>query len=404
MGLQGGGGVFGAGPKAQFRRRGGGVVLVEAARSRQFEPLQRHPWRLVQPVLDLRRFQEQPGGGQQRAFEVVTALLEADVGLAPEIVQGGVDRVLGKHQGVFRQIVEQRARVFEKQRQVILDPAGRQTLGNILIEGTFGRRALETGAEAPPETGDGVLVHGEFTARQQADFLHLVLGTLGLRIEGADGLHFLVEQVDAVGHIGAHGEQIQQRAAHGEFTVLEYLADADITRRFQAFAGAVRVQEIALADLEYGAVQPGSGRQPVGQRGGGDDENAPAGLRQGVQGQQALADDVLMRREHVIGQGFPIRQAQHRQVGAVQEETQRRFQPPGGLRVPGHHQTEPRMGLRRPRYRQGVRRSVQFPPVVGFTGVDGELGGGQGEHGERIRSFSRGADSRISVGMRCRGV
>ena len=75
-------------------------------------------------------------------------------------------------------------------------------------------------------------------------------------------------------------------------------------------------------------------------QGGGDrhHEDAVAQLRQPVQAGDALGNDVLVWREQVVGQGFPIGERQHRQVWG--KEAQLLFQTVGGLAVGRQQQGE----------------------------------------------------------------
>ncbi len=61
-------------------------------------------------------------------------------------------------------------------------------------------------------------------------------------------------------------------------------------------------------------------------------------FRQAIQAGDTLGNDVLVRREQIVGQGFPVREVQNRQRG--REELQFLFQPLGTLAVGGQKQGE----------------------------------------------------------------
>ncbi len=115
---------------------------------------------------------------------------------------------------VFRQIVEKRGGLVEEQRQVVFDTGRGDAAGNILVDDRLRRVALEGFAEAGTGFRAGLLVHREFACRQQVDGLHWENSALGVRVEGADGVDLVIEQIDAVGQLRAHRKEVDQPAAH----------------------------------------------------------------------------------------------------------------------------------------------------------------------------------------------
>ena len=57
----------------------------------------------------------------------------------------------------------------------------------------------------------------EFAPGQQAHLGHGVQAALAVGVEGADAVDLVVEQIHTVGLQGAHGEQVDQAAAHRVF-------------------------------------------------------------------------------------------------------------------------------------------------------------------------------------------
>ena len=82
-----------------------------------------------------------------------------------------------------------------------------------------------------------------------------------------------------------------------------------------------------------------------------------AQFRQAVQACDALGNDVLVWREQVVGQGFPVGERQHRQVRG--EEAQLLLQTVGGLAV-------------------GCQQQGEAASVAGGLG-DGKAEGGTGQ-------------------------
>ncbi len=115
----------------------------------------------------------------------------------------------GEQQGLFRQVVKQAGGLVEEERQIVLDAGGPASLAHLLIDGTLGPRQLELLAELAAKQFDGRLVGRVFPGGQQADCLDRFAGALGFGIERTDGVHFIVEEVDAIGAATAHGEEIR---------------------------------------------------------------------------------------------------------------------------------------------------------------------------------------------------
>jgi len=67
-------------------------------------------------------------------------------------------------------------------------------------------------------------------------------------------------------------------------------------------------------------------------------------LRQPIKAGDALGNDVLMRREQIVGQGFPVGEMQHRKIGG--EKLQFLFHSLGALAVGGQKQGEAFRGAR----------------------------------------------------------
>ncbi len=206
---------------------------------------------------------EQLGRRQQRPLGVDTAILVTAAHILPEVLGSLLDAGQGEDLGVFRQIVEQRRGLVEEQRQVVLDTRRGNAGGKILIDRTAAEIHVEALTEARAKAGDRFLFQRKLASRQQAYGIHLLDGTLILRIERAQRFDLVVEQVDAVGQGAAHGIEVEQRAAHGELAMFVHRVHAAVARRFQAQAHLFDVELLADIQHQTGTQQKALGRQAV---------------------------------------------------------------------------------------------------------------------------------------------
>ncbi|MNF51671.1 hypothetical protein D3C84_329950 [compost metagenome] len=274
----------GAGGEALAADAGVDVVLAQHQARRALES--------GEAILDR---QEQFGGRHQRALGVDAALLIAVAHVVPELVGGLLDARQGEHLGVLGQVVEEGGAFLEEQRQVVLDAGRRDAAGEVLIDGAAAEVDIETLAEAPAEVGDGLLVQRELAGWQQADRFDLVHRALGFRVEGAQGLDLVIEQVDPVGQVAAHGEEIDQGAPHGELAVFVDRIHATIAGGFQTQAHLLHVELLADVQHQAGAEQEAGRRQAVEGGGDGHDQHAALDRGQPIKGVDALGNDVLVR-------------------------------------------------------------------------------------------------------------
>ena len=302
--------VAGARVHRQCRRRRRRGVEVDAARAalafadgHAAEALERGE-ELVHLDEDVRRRQHRPA-------PVVAELVVTVARLLPELLGGAVHVVQLEHQAVVGQEVEQGVEAVEEQWQVILDAGRRQPLADVPVHRARGGIALEPRPPAFAENTHRVLGQRELARRQQADALHPARGALALRVEAADGVHLVVQQVDADGRVRAHGEEVQQRAAHGELAVLHDLPDAAVAGGVQPFTHGRQVQPVALGEHQPGALHVAPRAQPRQQGRHRHDEHAALDGGQPVQRGEALGDDVLVRREGVVGQRLPVGEVHH---------------------------------------------------------------------------------------------
>ena len=169
------------------------------------------------------------------------------------------------------------------------------------------------------EFGAGILIHGEFAPGQQAYLGHGVLAALGVRVKGADGVDLVIEQIHTVGHGRPHGEEVNQPTAHGIFAVADHLRDMLVARQRQLGLELGFVQLLALLELKGVARQKRRRGQSVQRRGRRHQHHVGTAfmvtLANAPQRSQALTDQILVWRESVVGQGFPVREQGRAQLG-----------------------------------------------------------------------------------------
>ena len=232
---------------------------------------------------------------QDGALAVMAARLVAFLQLFLKGGSGPVGGIQLHNAAVRGQVVEQRGRLLKEQRQVVFGTGRRVALADLAVDVAVLRITLEAGAEALPEQAYRGLVQGELARRQQTDFVAAVERALRLGIEGADGLDFVVEQVDAERLAAAHREQVEQGTAYRELAVFHDLGDAAVAGGIEPCAHGVEVEPVAAFQQQAVALDEITRRQALQQGGGGDDQQAPRERWQPVQRGQALGDDVLVR-------------------------------------------------------------------------------------------------------------
>ncbi len=98
---------------------------------------------------------------------------------------------------------------------------------------------------------------------QQAHPVDLPSGPLGVGVEHAQGLDFVIEEVDAVWRRGAHWVEIDDRTAHGELAVFINVVDRAVPRRLKQPAHLTGGQVLTQIQHEAAALQVGPRCQPL---------------------------------------------------------------------------------------------------------------------------------------------
>ena len=106
-------------------------------------------------------------------------------------------------------------------------------------------------AQAAEQRARG-LVHGKFTARKQAHLGHGIEAALGVGVEAADAVHLVVKQVDAVGDHRAHGDEVDEAAAHGVLAGADHLRHVVVARQRELGAELGFVEFLAGFEIKGG--------------------------------------------------------------------------------------------------------------------------------------------------------
>ena len=219
------------------------------------------------------------------------------------------------------QIVQQAGAGVEKQRQIVFGAARRAPLAE------FGKyRAgvvidLEARIPALLKGGNARLVEGKLARRQHVHPRQFLDGALGFRVEAAQAIDFIVEQVDAQRPGAAHGVEVQQRAAHGEFAVFVDGLHGAVAAFAQGGAQRRGIQHLSLGQIQAVGVDVVARGEALHQRRHRRQQQPLAQRGQARQRAQTFRDNVLMRRKIVVGQGFPVRQMQQL-ASVIQEKRQ----------------------------------------------------------------------------------
>ena len=187
-----------------------------AARPGSLPLAERDPGIGAQPLVQAIRSQEKGVGLENGALDVVGEAVVAALDVFPEVL-GGIAQVRAVQQQRIRgQIVEQGGKAIEEQGQVVFDAARGYAGGNVLVDAARAHIHIECLVPAAAEAGNGGIVKGELPGRQHAYGAYPLDGALGVGVEQAQRLDFVVQHVDADRVFGARGKDIHERAANGE--------------------------------------------------------------------------------------------------------------------------------------------------------------------------------------------
>ena len=275
---------------------------------------------LVGLRVELLGTEEQRFGRQRGPLTVALHQPVAVARVLPEALEHRLQVAVQHHGGLAAEVVEHGRGLVEEQRQVVLDARRGDAIADVLVDAALGRVALEQLAPAVAEFRARLVVHREFAAGQQPHFGHGIEAALAVRIEGADRIDLVVEQVHAQRHAGAHRKQVDQAAAHRVFAGAHHLRHVAVARQ-----GQLRLQPgllELLLDLEVKGVarQKRRRREPVQRRAGRHHHHIRVALRNAPQRGQPFADQVLVRRKGVVRQRLPVREQAAAQLGREERD------------------------------------------------------------------------------------
>ena len=284
------------------------------------------------------------------AVRLQEAMALARVG--PELPQRLVDLAVQRERRALAEVVEDRRGAVEEQRQVVLDAAARQPGADVLVQAHAGRIAFQLLAPARAKTSPRLVVHRELAAGQQPHLGHRVEAALRVGVEGADRVDLVAEQVDAVGHRRAHREQVDQPAAHRVFARRDDLAHVRVAGQRELGLQGRLVELLLLLEVE-GVGGEKARRGEAHQRGRRRHQHdidlaRLLRLQDAPQRREPLGDQVLVRREGVVGQRLPV--GKHGDAQPRREEGQLGFEPLGVGRLGGDDRGD--LALRRLRLRE----------------------------------------------------
>ncbi len=322
--------------------------------------------------------QEDRLGRQDRPLPVVLQEAVALARVGPEALQRRVDLAVQHQRRRAAEVVEDRRRGVEEERQVVLDARGRDAGTDVLVEPHLGRIALHALAPARPKGGARCFVHRKLAARQEPHLGHRVEAALAVGVEGADRIDLVAEQVDPVRHGRAHREQVDQAAAHRVFAGRDDLAHMGVARERELGAQGRLIELLLLPEFEAVRREKARRRQANQCRRRRHQHHVDLAAADLPEGRQALGDQVLVRREGVVGQRFPVREHGHAQL---RREERQLFEEPLGIgRLAGEDRRR-RPGLQalllgEACQQQGVGRARRARQREALAGCDG----GEGEH------------------------
>ncbi len=255
-----------------------------------------------------------PCGGSSGRSRVAAEQAVARGRIAPERLRRGGHVAVAHEGGLRRQVIEQRGHRIEEQGQVVLDSRGGDAVGDVAVDALLGRIALEHLAKARAELRAARVVEREFARRQHAHFVDGVKRALRVHVEAADRLDDVVIEVEPVGQLAARGKQVDQPAAHAELARRHHLRDVVVARDRHLLAQRLDVEPLALLEEERARREIGW-RAQAHERGlRGDYGEVELAALDAVERRQPLRDEVLVRREAVVGQRLPVGQQAHAQL------------------------------------------------------------------------------------------
>ncbi len=245
-------------------------------------------------------------------------------------------------------VVEQRFELVVEQRQPMLHAGMAAAFAHRLVEHVVRARRAERRHIAGAKLTDRFRRQLEFRHRHEIERAQIVRGALGHRIEVADQLQRVAEEIETHRRVHAGREQIDDAAAHRVVAGLAHGRSAVIAVKLKPLGDAGHWQDVARCSGERLAADHLARRHPLqdGVHGGQQRRRCVAAFDAGEprQGVHALRHDADMRRHPIVRQTIPGGKFQNFDVG--REEAERARQHRHARPVAADHRYADRRRLR----------------------------------------------------------
>ena len=256
-----------------------------------------------------------------------------------------------RHQQVaVAQPVEQRHQPRLEQRQIMVEPGCPPPLARRLVDGVGGRPRPEPLQPPGAERLDPPLVQQKFRNRQQREPVCLPRRQLRQRVDGADPVHLVPEEIQPIPDaLVSRRNHVHQPAPHGKIAGVRHALHPRVTRAQQRLHQLVAPVSDALPHRQRRARHGRLRQQPLRRRAHRRHQQFRAlrSLRQRSEAPQPLGHHPLARARPVIGQAIPARQPDRPHIGR-EEGGRLHHRPPRTLVRRDQHGTMP-VQPRRPR-------------------------------------------------------
>ena len=235
---------------------------------------------------------------------------------AKEAFEGLLNVAYEHHARLGREVVGKRRRFVKKERLIVFDPRREDAVSRVLVGEEFAWIAGEAHAPALTEGREGLFVHREFMTRQKADFVHFFHRALRLDVEPADRFDFVVEEVETEGTVRPHGKDVDDLAAYGEFARRQDFLHVGVARLDEIRLQRRETHRVARTEEEGVPAHERHRREALRRGDGGNEHDVPFGAFGGkpIERRQAFGDEVFLRTQNVVREGFPVGEARDGEV------------------------------------------------------------------------------------------
>ena len=245
-------------------------------------------------------------GPEDRPLDVALQLLVALIDELPRRVERLERTRYDDEQRVRVEVVEQRHRRLEEQRQVVLDARRQLCVGDRPVHRTTARLDGEVLAEAFAKRLDRRLVERELAGGKDFDLVGTPGRELCLRVERPQRFDLVVEKIDAHGCCAAGREHVEHCAADRELAGLGDLLDAQVAVRAQPFRHLRRIELVALREVQRARDDELGRRQAFEQGARLEDQGLGVAACEPIERHQPIGEQVLRRRDRLVRQRLVV--------------------------------------------------------------------------------------------------